>query len=281
MPEVEGVEHRFVDADGVRLHVAEAGEGDPLLLVHGWPQHWYMWGELIGPLAERYRVLCPDLRGFGWSDCPGDGYEPDTFASDQIALLDALDIERASVIGHDWGGFVAFLLSMRHPERLGRAVALNDPHPWPRLRPTIALAAWRSWYAMVAAGPGRRPRVHRWLARQVLGHGNVGEPFTSEEIESFAEQFSEPARARAGSSLYRAYFRLLARGVRGGWRAERLRVPTLLVFGTKDVLITTGLVEGDPPPGLRIDLVPDAGHFVVNERPELVLERATAFLAEA
>ena len=74
-PNVPGVQHSFVDAGGLRTHVAEAGEGEPLVMLHGWPQHWYVWRHVIPRLAETYRVICPDLRGLGWTEAPADGYE--------------------------------------------------------------------------------------------------------------------------------------------------------------------------------------------------------------
>src|SRR6185295_10585153 len=93
-PRVEGVEHRFVDLNGLRVHLAEAGPTDsakpPILLLHGWPQHWYMWRRVIGALRDERRLLAPDLRGFGWSEAPEHGYDGETFAADQVALLDAL-----------------------------------------------------------------------------------------------------------------------------------------------------------------------------------------------
>ncbi|TMK74421.1 MAG: alpha/beta fold hydrolase [Actinobacteria bacterium] len=100
IPAVEGVEHRFVDANGLRVHVAEAGAQDapPVLLLHGWPQHWYMWRRVMAGLRGEYRLLAPDLRGFGWTEAPGDGYDGETFAADQVALLDALGLERAHVV---------------------------------------------------------------------------------------------------------------------------------------------------------------------------------------
>jgi pimeloyl-ACP methyl ester carboxylesterase len=99
-PHVEGVEHRYLDVaagDGpLRVHLAEAGEGEPLLLIHGWPQHWYEWRKLVPLVSGRRRMLIPDLRGFGWTATPGRGYDPETFAADAVALLDALELDRSS-----------------------------------------------------------------------------------------------------------------------------------------------------------------------------------------
>src|SRR5829696_9504920 len=105
LPALPGVSHRAIHVNGTRLHVAEAGDGPPLLLLHGWPQHWWCWRKLIPRLAASYRVLAPDLRGWGWSDAPPGDYDKASFAADIVALLDAEGIDRVSVIGHDWGGF--------------------------------------------------------------------------------------------------------------------------------------------------------------------------------
>src|SRR3954451_21956114 len=127
LPPVRGVAHRFVEANGVRLHVAEAGSGPPVLLVPGWPQHWWAWRKVIPTLAERYRVLAIDLRGWGWSDAPPGRYEKQTFADDLLALLDAEEIEKVSIIGHDWGGYASFLLAMDHPDRVAGLTVLDVP----------------------------------------------------------------------------------------------------------------------------------------------------------
>src|ERR1700710_1360374 len=105
--EVAGVTHRDVVVDGVRLHVAEAGDGDgpPLLLLHGWPQHWWSWRHLIPQLAQTHRVIACDLRGWGWSSAPPGDYAKATFARDVLALLDAEGLERVTLMGHDWGGY--------------------------------------------------------------------------------------------------------------------------------------------------------------------------------
>ena len=285
LPEVEGIKHRFVDADGLEVHVAEAGDesAPPVLLLHGWPQHWYMWRQVIGRLAPHFRLIAPDLRGFGWTETPGHGYDAETFAADQVALLDALEIESASLIGHDWGGWTSFLLGIQHPERIERMVVCNAPHPWPNLEPRLALEAWRSWYAVAAATPLLGPRLMRQfgLAAGILRRGNVGTPFDEEGLEAYMGQFRDPERAQAASSLYRYYLRSFARGLRGGWRATSLSVPTLLLFGERDLYVTPRAIPGyeKHAPEMEVEMVPDSGHFIVDEKPELVARRALAFLS--
>ncbi len=287
MPSVPGIDHRYVDANGICVHVAESGPRDApaLLLLHGWPQHWYMWRRVMAGLADRYRLLAPDLRGCGWSEAPGDGYDGETFAADQVALLDALGLERAHVVGHDWGGWTALLLGILHPRRVDRMVVCNAPHPWPPRSARVAMEAWRSWYTWVIAAPGLGRWVlrQRWIARHYLGSGNVGTPFTDEEIEMYARSFREPARAQAIVELYRYYQRALRQGLAGRWRRERLTVPTLLLFGERDVSLSTRLLPGHEPyaDDMRIELVAHSGHFVVDEKPDLVTRRIESWLAAA
>ena len=166
-PPVHGVEHRFVEAGGLRVHVAEAGTGDPLVLLHGWPQHWYQWRGVIQRLADTRRLIVPDLRGFGWTDAPPGPIGTDVFARDVITLLDALGLEQTDLAGHDWGGFTAMLLAARHPERFRKVVALSAPHPWVEITPRLALETWRAWYALpLAAGLLERDtRLASWFMR--------------------------------------------------------------------------------------------------------------------
>ena len=133
LPELDGVRHSYVHVNGFRVHVAEAGDpdGEPLVMLHGWPQHWWCWRKVIPALAERYRVICPDLRGHGWSDAPADGYDKPQFAADLVALLDALGLDRVRLVGHDWGAMAGFLACIRHPERFDRYLALGIVPPFP------------------------------------------------------------------------------------------------------------------------------------------------------
>jgi pimeloyl-ACP methyl ester carboxylesterase len=279
-PAVEGVEHRYVDAGGLRVHLAEAGPpgAPPILLLHGWPQTWWMWRRVIDGLRGEFRLLVPELRGFGASEAPGSGYDGETFARDQVALLDALGIDRADVIGHDWGGWTTFLLGVLHPARVGRLLVCNAPHPWIPPNPRFLVEAWRSWYALALAVPGLGPALLRrtGFARGILRRGNAGAPFGQADVDAYADAFRPPERARAVSALYRSYWRAFAEGMRGRWRAHRLEAPTLLLFGERDLYISAAFLGGFErfAENMRLERVPDSGHFLVDEKPELVVERA-------
>ena len=288
-PHVDGVRHRFVDAGGVRLHVAEAGAGEPLVMLHGWPQHWWVFRHQIPQLARRYHVICPDLRGFGWSDAPPGRYDKETLATDVLALLDALGIDGpVRIAGHDWGGWIGFLLCLRQPARFRRFLALNIAPPWVRLDPLALGAAARLWYQAALATPFlgewliRGPR--RFLRAALTADSTRVVPRGEAELATYIEPLREPARARATVQLYRTFLlREFPAAMRGRYRTQRLTVPTLLLFGTRDFAISERLVVGSEwnADAMRIELVPDSGHFITEDRPELVTARALEFFAAA
>jgi pimeloyl-ACP methyl ester carboxylesterase len=281
---VEGVSHRRVRARGIDFHVAEAGAGeDVVLCLHGWPQHWYEWRALMPALADRHRVLAMDLRGCGWSDAPRDGYEKEDMATDVLAVLDELGLERVKLVGHDWGGWIGFLLGLRAPQRFERFLALNIVPPWVNTRNVIG-HAWRFWYQQVVLAPGIGYRLHRGgeFVRRVLVGGSVNkEVWTPEVLDAFADNLAEPARARAAVQMYRVFnWRETLPIVRGRYADARLEVPTLLVFGSEDFVLRPSMLGGYQyhAEDMRVELVPNTGHFIVDERPDLVADRARTFL---
>jgi pimeloyl-ACP methyl ester carboxylesterase len=284
MPEVPGVEHRFVNAGGLRTHVAEAGSGPPLLLVHGWPQHWWMWRALIGPLAESHRVICPDLRGFGWTAAPPGGYDPEIFAMDLVALLDALEINQpVDLIGHDWGGWTGFMLCLRHPDRVKRLIAAGIVHPF--VRPTLSSlrGLWRLWYQWALALPWVGQRVMQAASTRnptLLYLGARPEVWSEQEHRVFADQFREPERTLATTLLYR-HATLRLQGQLRAYRRLRMGHRALLLFPAEDAVQRMISLNGyhSNAPNLKIEVVPGASHFIVEERPELVLERARELFA--
>lgn len=286
-PHVDGVSHRTVRARGLDFHVAEAGVGDDVVLcLHGWPQNWFEWRRLMPELADRHRVLALDLRGFGWSDAPRDGYDKENMASDVLAVLDELGLERVKLVGHDWGGWIAFLLCLREPRRFERYFALNIIPPWFNTR-AIMGHAWRFWYQQMILAPGIGYGLHRrgdFVKRILVGGSEVKDAWSEEELAVFADSLAEPARARAAVQMYRVFnWREALPIMRGRYAETRLEVPTSLVFGVDDLILRPEMLAGYQrhTDVMRIEFIENCGHFIADERPELVAARAREFLAPA
>jgi pimeloyl-ACP methyl ester carboxylesterase len=279
LPVVPGVEHEYVETSRLRMHVARSGSGPPLLLLHGWPQHWFAFRHVIPPLAEHYSVICPDLRGLGWTEAPRRGYDKESLATDVLALLDALELERVYLVGHDWGAHAGFLLCLRAPDRVERYIALNDIHPWIRFSPRDLLHLWRLAYQDLLAFPflGAWVLRHRpGFVRGLIRAWSARDVWDPAELDAFTEPLREPDRASASAQYYRTFvlgelFPMLA----GRYRNSRLQTPTLLLFGEDDGVIRPHQVGGFEPyaDDMRLELIPGVGHFTAEEAPELVVER--------
>lgn len=280
-PELDGVSHRYVSAAGTRFHVAEAGEGPPVMLLHGWPQHWWVWRKVIPALAEERRVICPDLRGFGWSDAPPGRYEVQGFADDALALLDALELDQVELIGHDWGGYAGFLLCLMAPERVRHYLGLGIVHPFFEPPKPSPAALKRTAYQFIIATPGLGTSVFRFVpgfVKLVLTEGaHPNMEWSREELDCFAESLRAPDRARASSHLYRSFLlRELPRLKKGHYRSQRLTVPTRVLWGEADPVIRDDILAGYEPyaDDMSVEMVEGCGHFVAEEKPEIVIERA-------
>ena len=258
------------------IHVAEAGSGPPLVLLHGWPQHWYCWRSVVPQLSTQFRLIMPDLRGFGWSEAPHDAYEKETLADDLIGLLDALDLDRVGLVGHDWGGWVGFLAALRRPERFAAFVALGIVPPFQQLTAAKMAQAWRGTYQVVLAAPvlGRAllqssPRFVDSMVRLGL---RGAEPAVSDP-STYGAVLQQPARARASVQMYRTF---LTREVTGlsRYRRRRLTVPTRLLVGSHDPVASPALLDGWQPHAddMRVEFAEGAGHFLPEEIPGRVAE---------
>lgn len=277
-----GVTHREVALGGVRLHVAQAGSGPPLLLLHGWPQHWYCWRHLIGPMAQRYTVLAVDLRGWGWSQAPPGDYAKATFAQDVLALIDSEGFDRVRIMGHDWGAYTGFLLALEHSERIERLVALDIVAPWrDAFRPSQIGAPLFLSYQYLLASPLGVPAMTRGrgFVRTVIRAGSgPGYRWSDEELDVYADVLCDPDRARASSACYRTFLtHELPAKLRGAYRRAQLQVPSLLIMGGASAL--RRVVDPQPARNLSVLVIANAGHFLPEEAPQAVLDRALPFLA--
>ncbi len=286
-PEVDGVRHRWVEARGLRFHLAEAGEGDDVVLcLHGWPQHWYEWRDLLPRLAAAgHRAIAMDLRGFGWSDAPARGYEKENLVTDVLAVLDALGLERVKLVGHDWGGWLGYLLCIRAPQRFDRYLALNILTPWPNRR-VLMPEFWRFSYQLVISAPGLGYRMHRsgkWVPRMLVGASVVRKNWDQATLRSFADNLAEPDRARACVQMYRTFVtKESPELLRGRYAHDRSHVPTLHLHGTDDAALRPKMLAGYQRyvDEMTVELVPGCGHFIADEMPDLVAARALEFFAD-
>ena len=281
-PVIDGVAltSRRVQVNGIRLHYVEAGEGPPVLLLHGFPEFWYGWRHQIPFLVEAgYRVIVPDLRGYNRSDRPrGVGsYRLETIVEDTVGLLAAVGADPAVWVGHDWGGAVAWFGAMRHPETVRRLVVLNSPHP-------VALARMlrrspsqilRFSYAGVFQLPWLPEALlaNRRFLRRVLRAGPApGEDDLARYLEAF------PDRGSLTGPLN--YYRAAVRRPPGG--AVPITLPTLVVWGDRDPFLDARLTEGMERgvEDLRVVHLPHAGHWLHQRNAEEVNREILGFLAD-
>jgi pimeloyl-ACP methyl ester carboxylesterase len=190
------------------------------------------------------------------------------------------------LLAHDWGGWIAFILCVRAPERFSRYVALNIPHLWAKTDPRTLLNIWRFWYMVVIATPlGRSLLRNRpaFVRRVIQGSSPNPQSWTDEDIDAFTKPLQEPARAEASVQLYRTFLlKEFGPAAAGRYHKERLTVPTLELFGENDFAIPKSFFRRDPKEfadDFTIEFVPDTGHFIAEERPELVNDRALEFFA--
>ncbi|WP_437994749.1 alpha/beta fold hydrolase [Sorangium sp. So ce185] len=280
--------HRFTERSGVRLHYVEAGEGPLVVLLHGFPELWYSWRHQIPALVEAgYRVIAPDMRGYNLSDKPrGVGaYAIDELTADVAALIEASGAERAAaVVGHDWGGGVAWAFAMRYPALLERLVILNCPHPQKLLAGfRTARQLRKSWYMFFF----QLPRVPELIAQRsgyaLLREALKNDPqrpgaLSDDDLARYVASWSQPGALTATINYYRAMFR--PGSLRGLSKPARVDVPVLVIWGEHDRYLGAELAAPDPElvPNARLARIPDASHGVLYDRPERVNQLLLEFL---
>jgi len=272
-----GVDHRFVTIDGLRIHYAEAGTGDPLILLHGWPQHWWEWRHVIGPLSRRYRVICPDVRGLGWSEGSPTGYSFERLARDVVDLMDVLELPRARLVGRDWGLVTGYRACLNWPDRFEQFVAMAGVHPWSFDGVSLPLFV-RPWHVYLLAALGRSTALRLSLTERCLRAWRHEGHFTPHEREVYLSAMRTAAAETATIRFNRNAIRREVPEFARHYRILRLRVPTLHLNGACDPL-SVGVPNSyrDYADDMRLELVPDCGHFIPEEQPAWLLERLLTF----
>jgi pimeloyl-ACP methyl ester carboxylesterase len=288
-PALDGVEHRWIPTpDGLKIHVALAGpeSGPPVMLVHGFPQHWWEWRNQIGPLAaDGYRVIVPDLRGAGWSDSRRGPYRKADLGHDLAHVVDALGVGPVKLVAHDWGGPAAFCMLLHHPDKASGFLGLNTIAPIVKLDLGLLKHAWAFWYQFPMLTPGVGPRLlgqkdARYL--RFLISWVAGKKYRWSEADSqlFFGQMQDPARAYAGSQWYRTFQAREFLAWTKTYTGHRVNVPVRWVTGLDDPVVTPVLHRwyADVMPDCEFETVPGVGHWIVEQAPDLTLDRIRALM---
>lgn len=280
LPEASGFEHLVVKTPGLRTHVAAIGEGEPVVMLHGFPQHWWQW-HAVAPViaAGGYRVICPDLRGAGWTVADDPRIEREIRLRDLLALLDVLHIERAHLVSHDMGVLTAFHLTYDHPERVRTAVQLAVPPAFMKFSPKVA-PGFRHLPGFIWHRPGAS-------LRGTFSEAYVARPMSEAAVEAHLAPMRRPDIDAAVRPLLRGMVLPEAmRMARGVYRRRRLTVPTLVVFGRQDRPWTEQLAHICRNPERYADrvefaYVDDAAHFITDDAPAAVADLALDWFERA
>lgn len=281
----------YIDVNNIKLHYMEEGKGELVILLHGFPDFWYGWRNQIPALSKKYRVVAPDMRGFNLSDKPKHlhEYHVDILASDIAELIRKLGAKKAVVVGHDWGGVVAWMLAAHYPELVRKLVILNMPYPEELIRALSAgnLAQWKKSYYIFLL---QVPRLPEWIISRDLSKffkkhfkrlsPNSPEAVSDASIEKYVEAYSKPHALTSTINYYRKALRTI-----GHMRLKTklpLTLPVLLIWGEKDIALGKELALNTKKYCSNLETVydPGSGHFIQLDNPELVNKKLLEFLGK-
>lgn len=276
------LEDCYADVTGTRLHYVKAGGGPLLMFLHGFPEFWYEWRKQLPEFARDHLVVAPDMRGYNLSGKPAEveEYSVSHLVEDVRGLAEHLGYKKFVLVGHDWGGLVAWAFAIRHAEQLEKLVILNAPHPavFGKLLREDAAQQQASQYIVAFRNPG----VEGWFAADhfsnlrmaMFGTGLREGVFTEEDWKAYAVAWSQSGALTGALNYYRA---LRPVGEAGDFKVT---VPTLVLWGEKDTALTIKNVEGlgEYSPNLAIERFPDGSHWIVHERAEEVNRAIREFL---
>jgi len=283
-------QHQFIETNRIRLHYVTQGEGELVLLLHGFPEFWYAWRFQIPALARYFKVVVPDLRGYNDSDKPDSGYDLDTLSEDVRGLIEGLGYAKASIVGHDWGGTIAWHLAQKFPQYLNRLAILNAAPLQSFLQELVGNLDQlrRSWYVLAFQVPGvpewliqnnLQQFVYSLLQDQAVRKG----AFSKEDQQVYQEALAKPGVLSAILNYYRAVL-LPWNWLRQGEQSSHpITAPTLVLWGEEDPFLTQRLTEGMDrliKAPFQLKRIPQCGHWIQQEAPQTVNRELLRFLRQ-
>lgn len=282
---MQELQHNYAEVNNVRLHYVSAGQGEPIMFVHGFPEFWYTWKKQLAEFGKDHHVVAPDMRGYNLSDKPEgiDQYHINQLVADLIGLADHLGWNKFTLVAHDWGGYVAWWLAIKHPERLERLISINIPHPaiFRQVLASNPAQQQASAYIPRLRHPqsemGLAANNYAALQQTVLSTGLKEGYFTEADKEPYLTAWAQPGALTGMVN----YYRKVRFGVSGeapdplldhSKEATTVKVPTLVIWGENDQALITDNLNGleEYVPNLKIIRVPEGSHWVVHKHPDLV-----------
>jgi pimeloyl-ACP methyl ester carboxylesterase len=294
------IEHDTVAVNGVKLHYAKAGSGELMLFLHGFPEFWYAWKNQLEEFGRDHLAVAPDMRGYNLSSKPPEveQYRVPLLVEDVRALAERLGFgakRKFTLVGHDWGGAVAWAYAIAHPDSLNKLVIVNAPHPaifQRELRDNPAQQK-ASQYMLMFRGPDAETTLaaneHAMLVQIVLGAGLKQGYMTDADKQAYLAAWSQPGALTGGLNYYRAAqvgpptaTQSVPANFVAGASSTQVTVPTLVIWGEGDTALLTGNLEGLDAyvPRLTVRRIPEATHWVVHEKPEWVNRYIREFMTQ-
>ena len=282
------VAHHYADVGDVLLHYVTAGDGFPVVMIHGYPQTWWEWRHQIPVLAEKYSVITPDMRGLGDSSRPISGYDKKTISDDIWRVVNSeLGHESFYLVGHDWGGPTAYALAAAHPEAVKRLVIIDVPIPGCGGDFSQGGRRWHHQFHMTLDLPealtaGREDIYLSWIYRTFAYRPDA---IDQTDLKEYVRTYSQPGAMRAGFNLYRAAAQDVEDN-QANIARQKLAMPVLTISGGKSYPHARGRISETEDSLKRVatnvrgEIASESGHFVPEEAPDFLNERLLSFFAE-
>ncbi|HEY9879817.1 MAG TPA: alpha/beta hydrolase [Leptolyngbyaceae cyanobacterium] len=283
--------HEYVETNHIRLHYVTQGEGELVILLHSVMEFWYSWRHQLPALSRRFRVVVPDLRGCNDSEKPNNGYDLDTLSQDILGLMQSLGYSRAHIVGHAWGGTLAWHLAQKMPGAVYRLAVLNGAHPQQFRRDLISNLDQlrRSWRLLALQMPGLpewaieqnlHQFVNSFFQKQVVRKG----AFSAQDVQIYQDALQKPGAIAAALNYYRQLLFLPA-WVNSWWSPiDPIEVPTLVLWGEEDTFFSRSLLDNVASlvkAPMRLRQIPQCGHWIQQEVPQTVNRELLRFLCES
>ena len=278
--------HHTTSVNGIQLHYVIGGQGNPVVLLHGWPETWYAWHKVMPALAKNYTVIAPDLRGLGDSSKPPTGYDGNTTSEDIYQLVSQLGFRKIILVAHDIGAQTAYSYAAGHPSNVSRLVIMDAVFPG-FFPPNFEGVCWWCSFHQTRDIPEllTAENEREYLSWHYRGLAYNREAITEADIDTYVKSYSAPGGMRAGFEYYRAF--PMNAEQNKALSETKLQIPVLAIGG--DIYPALG---GDLPGNLTLNstqalaanvtgiTVPLSGHYIAEEQPQFVTEQLTKFFGE-